>query len=255
MIALVSGAARGLGAAIADRLAADGASVVYVDVLELVEATAAAARERGGDAVARVCDVSDESAVRALVAEVETRLRGLDVLVNCAGIGGASDAVADLALADFRRTLEVNLTGTFLMSRAAAPLLAAPGRAPGAIVNVGSLFGQQAAPHGAAYNSSKAAIAALTQTLAQELGPAGVRVNTVAPGFMDTEMHFDELRSRAAREDSSVDDQLRAELATVPLRRLGTGADLAGVVAWLVSSDAAYVTGQTIAVNGGVLMS
>jgi NAD(P)-dependent dehydrogenase (short-subunit alcohol dehydrogenase family) len=254
VIAIVTGAARGLGEAIAGRLAGDGAQVAYVDVLDQVHDTAATARAQGATAVAHVCDVSDEAAVERVVGSVTGQFGGLDLLVNCAGVGGSADAVADLSHCDFTRTLEVNLTGSFLMARAAARAFAAGGH-EGTIVNVGSLFGQQAAPNGAAYNASKAAIASLTQTLAQELGPAGVRVNTIAPGFMDTEMHFDELRAREQRGDATVDDQLAAELATVPLRRLGTGADLAGVVAWLASPDAAYVTGQTIAVNGGVLMS
>jgi meso-butanediol dehydrogenase/(S,S)-butanediol dehydrogenase/diacetyl reductase len=254
MIAVVTGAARGLGAAIAGRLAGDGAQVAYVDVCDQVEATAVTAREHGATTVAHTCDVSDEAAVERVMGAVTGQFGGLDLLVNCAGVGGSADAVAELSREDFTRTLEVNLTGSFLMARAAARAFAAGGHG-GTIVNVGSLFGQQAAPHGAAYNASKAAIAALSQTLAQELGPAGVRVNTVAPGFMDTEMHFDELRARARRDDTTVDDELAAELATVPLRRLGSGADLAGVVAWLASPDAAYVTGQTIAVNGGVLMS
>jgi NAD(P)-dependent dehydrogenase (short-subunit alcohol dehydrogenase family) len=254
VIAIVTGAARNLGAAIADRLAADGAQVAYVDVLDQVRETAAAAQARGATTVAHACDISDEAAVEGLFQAVQDALGGLDVLVNVAGIGGAADAAADLAREDFQRVLDVNLTGSFLMARAAARAFATGGHG-GTIVNTGSLFGQQAAPNGVAYNASKAAIASLTQTLAQELGPSRVRVNTIAPGFMDTEMHLDELRAQAQRDGTSVEHHLESELATVPLRRLGTGADLAGVVAWLVSPDAAYVTGQTIAVNGGVLMS
>ena len=252
--AIVTGAARGIGAAIADRLARDGGSVAYVDILDEVVQTADAARGRGVTAIARVGDVSDEAAVDALVPALAHQLGGLDVLVNCAGVGGAADAVVDLSVADFRATLDVNLVGTFLMARAFARHLGTEG-AGGAIVNIGSLFGQQGVANGAAYCASKGGIEILTHTLARELGPAGIRVNTIAPGFIETEMHFDELRERARRGEGTLESELADELRTVPLGRLGTGDDIAGAVVWLISPDSAYVTGQTIAVNGGVLMS
>jgi NAD(P)-dependent dehydrogenase (short-subunit alcohol dehydrogenase family) len=125
----------------------------------------------------------------------------------------------------------------------------------GAIVNVGSLFGQQGVAHGAAYCASKGGVTLLTHSLAAELAPHGIRVNSVAPGHMATEMHFDELRERAARGGTSFEEEREAARDAVPLGRHGTGEDVAGAVAWLASDDAAYVTGQTIAVNGGLLLS
>jgi NAD(P)-dependent dehydrogenase (short-subunit alcohol dehydrogenase family) len=125
----------------------------------------------------------------------------------------------------------------------------------GTIVNLGSLFGQQGVPFGAPYCMSKGAIALLTHSLALELAPHGITVNTIAPGNMATEMHFDELRDRAARAGGTFDAELEAARAEVPLGRHGTGEDVAGAVAWLASAGAAYVTGQTIAVNGGVLLT
>jgi NAD(P)-dependent dehydrogenase (short-subunit alcohol dehydrogenase family) len=181
-------------------------------------------------------------------------LGGLDLLVNCAGIGGPSTALVDTSADEFRRVLDVNLTGTFLMARAAGRAMVAQGGG-GAIVNIGSLFGQQGAPWGGAYSASKGGIALLTQVLARELAADGIRVNTIAPGNMDTEMHVDELRERARRAGDTFDDQLAGELREIPLGRLGTGDDVAGAVVWLAGPDAAYVTGQTIAVNGGVLLS
>jgi 3-oxoacyl-[acyl-carrier protein] reductase len=252
--AIVTGAARGIGAAIADRLARDGGSVAYVDILDEVVQTVESARGRGATAIARVADVSDEAAVDALIPALADQLGGLDVLVNCAGVGGPADAVVDLAVADFRATLDVNLVGSFLMARAFARHVQNE-TGGGAIVNIGSLFGQQGVANSAAYCASKGGIEILTHTLAHELGPAGVRVNTIAPGFIETEMHFDELRERARRRDGTVEQEIADELRTVPLGRLGTGDDIAGAVVWLVSPDSAYVTGQTIAVNGGVLMS
>jgi NAD(P)-dependent dehydrogenase (short-subunit alcohol dehydrogenase family) len=238
--AIVTGAGRGLGAGVADRLERDGGAVVRVDLTPGAGVTPA--------------DVSDEGQVDALYARALEQLGGLDLLVNCAGIGGPGGPVAETALAEFRRTLDVNLGGTFLMSRRAARAMIDQGTG-GAIVNFGSIFGQQGVPFGAAYCASKGAIALFTQSLALELAPYGIRVNTVSPGNMATEMHFDELRDRAARAGRSFEDELEAARAEVPLGRHGTGDDIAGAIAWLASDDAAYVTGQTIGVNGGVLLS
>jgi NAD(P)-dependent dehydrogenase (short-subunit alcohol dehydrogenase family) len=176
---------------------------------------------------------------------------GVDVLVNNAGIGGPDTDIADTSLAEFRRVLDVNLTGTFLMCRAAATVMIGQGSG-GVIVNVGSVFGQQGVAGGAGYCASKAGVALLTHSLALELAPYGIRANTIAPGNMATEMHWDELRSRAARSGTTFDEQVAMVRSVIPLGRHGTGGDIAGVVAWLVSPDAGYVTGQTIGVNGGI---
>jgi NAD(P)-dependent dehydrogenase (short-subunit alcohol dehydrogenase family) len=140
------------------------------------------------------------------------------------------------------------------MCRAAATVMIGQGSG-GVIVNVGSVFGQQGVAGGAGYCASKAGVALLTHSLALELAPHGIRANTIAPGNMATEMHWDELRSRAARSGTTFDGQVELVKASVPLGRHGTGGDIAGVVAWLVSPDAGYVTGQTIGVNGGIWFS
>jgi NAD(P)-dependent dehydrogenase (short-subunit alcohol dehydrogenase family) len=261
MRAIVTGAARGLGAAIAGRLARDGADVVLLDVSADVTATAqrlagdvGAGLHAGGAAVGLVADVSDEIASAAAVDRAVHALGGVDVLVNNAGIGGPDTDVTGTSLAEFRRVLDVNLTGTFLMCRAAATVMIGQGSG-GAIVNMGSVFGQQGVAGGAGYCASKAGVALLTHSLALELAPHGIRVNTIAPGNMATEMHWDELRSRAARSGTTFDEQVTMVKATVPLGRHGTGDDIAGTVAWLVSPDASYVTGQTIGVNGGIWLS
>lgn len=246
MRALVTGAARGLGAGVAERLAADGG------VLALVDAAPSVRESPTGRGI--VADVSDERQAEAAFAAALAHLGGLDLLVNCAGIGGPDAPVADTPVAEFRRTLDVNLVGAFLMARAAARAMTAQGTG-GTIVNIGSLFGQQGVARGAAYCASKGGLALLTQSLARELAPHGVTVNTVAPGNMATEMHFDELRARARRSGRSFEDELALARAEVPLGRHGTPADVAGAVAWLASPDASYVTGQTVAVNGGVLGS
>jgi peptidoglycan-N-acetylglucosamine deacetylase len=246
MRALVTGAARGLGAGIAERLAGDGAEVAPVDV------SPAVLEVRTGHGI--VADVADEAQAEAAFAAALDALGGLDLLVNAAGIGGPDSPVADTPTAAFRRTLDVNLVGAFVMARAAARVMTAQATG-GAIVNVGSLFGQQGVAGGAAYCASKGGLALLTQSLALELAPHAITVNTIAPGNMATEMHFDELRSRARRSGRSFDEELELARAQVPLGRHGTADDVAGTVAWLASPDASYVTGQTIAVNGGVLLS
>jgi len=244
-VAIVTGGARGLGRGIAARLVRDGWAVVAADVRE----------PEGDDGVDTVaCDVSNEGDVAAVVAHVIDRYGRLDALVNNAGIGGPSTTVADTDAYEFQRVLEVNLLGPFLVSRAAIPHLIAAG--PGsAIVNIGSIFGQSGVARGAAYCASKGGIELLTQSLALELAPHGIRVNTVAPGNMLTDMHWEEIVLRA--EEAGVDpDTMREQIrSSVPLGRHGTADDIAGAIAWLVGDDASYVTGQTISVNGGVLLS
>ncbi len=253
MRAIVTGAARGLGVAIAERLVRDGADAVLADVAAEVEDAAArlCGLRPGAAAVGLIADVSDESACADVINHTVSALGGVDVLVNDAGIGGPDTNVVDTPLPGFRRVLDVNLGGTFLMCRAAARVMIAQGDG-GAIVNVGSIFGQQGVSGAAGYCASKAGVALLTHSLALELAPHGIRVNTIAPGNMATEMHWAELRSRAAASGTSFDEQVAMVRKAVPLGRHGTGEDIAGAVAWLVSADAAYVTGQTIGVNGGV---
>jgi len=254
--AVITGASRGLGEAIATRLAADGAAVALIDIRPEVSATAEriASTNNARNVIGIVADVADETACEAAMAQAAGALGGIDALVNNAGVGGPATSVVDTPYADFWRVVRINLGSAFLGSRAAARLMIEQQTA-GAIVNLGSIFGQQGVAGGAGYCASKAAIALLTQSLALELAPHRIRVNTIAPGNMATEMHWDELRSRAATTGTTFQHQVELVTASVPLGRHGTGADIAGAVTWLVSGDAAYVTGQTIGVNGGVWLS
>lgn len=228
--AVVTGAGQGLGRAIAERLARDGLQVVAVDIDgDAAAATAAAVGGRG-----HRCDVSDRDAVRALAAEVGTA----DVLVNNAGIwtyGGLVGA----ADADVDRVLAVNLGGTLNCCRAFAPAMAAAGR--GAIVNLSSLAAAMAAPGVEVYPVSKGAVETLTRQLALELGPSGVRVNAIGPGSMLTE----------GTAPSYEGERMAQRAALVPLRRIGTPADVANAVAFLVSEEASYISGQILYVDGG----
>jgi len=260
MRSVVTGAARGLGEAIAARLAADGASVALIDISQDVTATAeriAAGSADGADAgrvVGIVADVADEQACEAAIGQAASTLGGIDALVNNADIGGPNSEVMNTSCAGFWRVLHVNLDSAFLGSRTAARVMIGQ-RAGGAIVNIGSIFGQQGVAGGAGYCASKGAITLLTHSLALELAPHDIRVNTIAPGNMATEMHWEELRWRADSTGTTFDEQVALVASGVPLGRHGTGADIAGAVAWLLSPDAAYVTGQTIGVNGGVWLS
>jgi NAD(P)-dependent dehydrogenase (short-subunit alcohol dehydrogenase family) len=253
--ALVTGAAHGLGAAISTRLLAEGWSVARLDVDEAVRDPAALAGPSGVAAsVAIVADVADAGAVEGAVTEAASALGGLDLLVNNAGIGGPSSHLVDTPVAELRRVLDVNLMGAMLVARACARAMVAQGTG-GSIVNLGSIYGQQGVAGAAAYCASKGGIALLTHSLALELAPHAIRVNTIAPGNMATEMHLADLRARAAATGRSLDDEVDAVRAMVPLGRHGTGEDVAGAVVWLASTDASYVTGQTIGVNGGVLLT
>ena len=252
--AIVTGAARGLGERVAVRLVSDGLDVALVDVSPAVRDTAARLIELrpGARTPAFVGDVSDETFCDQTVLATVVAFGGVDVLVNCAGIGGPGTPVVETTTADFRRVLDVNLVGSFLMARAVARVLVERDSG-GAIVNIGSIFGQQAVAGDSGYGASKAGVFMLTQTLALELAASGVRVNSISPGHMATEMHFDYLRALAREHGVAFEDEVEAIRRTIPLGRHGTGEDVAGAVAWLISDDSSYVTGQTIGVNGGVL--
>lgn len=250
--AIVTGAAQGLGLGIARRLLDDGWCVVASDVSTSIGA-AFPAGAYDGRARALVADVAGPENAEVLVSAAMASYGRLDAVVNNAGIGGPAGDLDTIEMADLIRTLDVNLLGAVRLCRAAIPHLKAQGS--GRIINLGSLFADQPVVGGSPYIMSKAALRSLSQCLALELGPSGITVNTVAPGYMMTRMHEEEVAAQALvagigpRERL---DQLRNE---VPLRRHGHANDAAGAVAWLLSDDASYVTGQTIGVNGGVQVS
>jgi len=208
-----------------------------------IDSVADEVRAVGRRALPLVSDVRDPQAVEALAGRVMTEFGRVDFVVNNAGSTRGSDRVPalELPLAEWQRVLTTNLDGTFYMSRCFARHMAAAGRG-GAIVNIGSIAGRNRTPRTAAYATSKAAIGALGTVLAGELGPKGIRVNTVAPGMIDT---------------SRMDDVPRGEVwdrivqTQIPLGRAGTGEDIAHMVVFLCSAEGAWITGQTIYVDGG----
>lgn len=226
---IVTGGARGLGAAIARAAADDGYRVGVIDVEPV--------GGNGHGVAAMVASVADEDAVAAAFDSFGTP----DVVVNNAGIVRFGPLI-DHSVDDFRRVLDVNLVGSFLVARAAARRWVDERRA-GCVVNLGSMNGVAAGPNAGAYGSSKAGIALLTSQMAIEWGPHGIRVNAVAPGLIDAGMSepiYADPATRGARESK------------VPLGRLGTADDVADVVLYLASDRAAYIHGQTVTVDGGV---
>ena len=244
-VALVTGGANGLGFGVAKRLVSEGAHVWIVDVDPVVEHVAS---EIGATRGVR-CDVRDSAAVDAVVADVVALHQRLDVAVANAGIGGGAP-IADLEDGLYREILAVNLDGVFFTCRAAARAMRE--QRSGAIITIGSVFGRDTPGGSGAYGAAKAGVVALTQALSREMAPFGVRANCVSPGHMATELYWRAIDRRAARAGLTPDRVRDEELAQVPLGRFGTGDDVAGLVAFLASPDAAYLTGQTINIDGGL---
>jgi 3-oxoacyl-[acyl-carrier protein] reductase len=244
-VAIVTGAARGLGLDIARRLLSDGMVVSMADVDEAVHNAAA---QLGDRAHAVVCDVRDASQVDSLVQATIARAGRLDLFVANAGVGSGGPIV-EMSDEAYRQTVGVNLDGTFFSCRAAARAMI-PARA-GTIVTIGSIFGRDTPAGSGIYGATKAGIIAMTHALARELGPYGIRVNCVSPGNMATEMHWASLRRRSAARGVPFERAVEEVRASIPLGRHGTGSDIGAVISFLASDDAAYITGQTINVDGG----
>jgi meso-butanediol dehydrogenase/(S,S)-butanediol dehydrogenase/diacetyl reductase len=236
-VALVTGAASGIGAATARALAGEGARVVVADVDR--ERGEAVARETGG--VFAAVDVADEAALAALVADTARRLARLDVLVSNA-FATVVGPIEGLDGAAWRYTLDVTLTAVFTALRAAIPVMRAQGG--GAVVHVASISGLRGDRGLAAYNAAKAAVVNLTRTAALELAPHGIRVNAVCPGLIDT--------PPLQRALELAGDRAQAIRAAVPVRRLGRPEEVASAILFLASEDASYVTGTTLVVDGGL---
>ncbi len=250
-LAVVTGAASGIGRAIALRLAQDGCDVAVFDRdLAGAEATAAQVRALGRCSGVWEVDVAQRSSFQAAVAEVARSLGEIDVLVNNAGILRTAPFL-DVSEQDWRDQMAVNLDGVFHGCQAVLPGMLA--RGAGCIVNMSSWTGKKGVPNHAAYSASKAAVIALTQSVAGELAGRGVRVNAVCPGtIVDTRMRIEAEAMNAAQGLPDVHTRVQT---VVPMRRAGTPQDVAGVVAFLASADAAYMTGQAINITGGLWMN
>jgi 3-oxoacyl-[acyl-carrier protein] reductase len=242
-IALVTGGGAGIGRAVAATLGARGATVA-VHYFKSREGAEAAAEAIGRRAASFQADLTNGDQVRTLVSQVEAQLGPIDVLVNNAGDLIQRRTLLEMTQAMFRQVIDVNLTSTFLCCQAVAPSMI--GRRTGAIVNMSSLAAHNGGGPGAfAYSAAKAAIIALSKGIAKELAPNGIRVNCVSPGLIgQTQFHG----------RFTPPDAFDAATRTVPLGRAGSPDDVARAVAFLASDEAAYLTGETIEINGGMFM-
>lgn len=238
-VAIVTGAARGMGAATARLFAAEGAKVVLTDVLE--SAGESVAREIGSAALFQHHDVSDEDSWRRMVAVTIDRFGGVDVLVNNAGILRI-EKLLDTSKRDFERVVGVNLVGVFLGIKTVAPYMIK--RGAGAIVNVSSVSGMIGQASVGAYAASKWGVRGLTRAAALELGHSGVRVNAIYPGGTRTDM--------GAPQHIPM-EQIKDFYSGIPLRRIGEPEDIARAALYLVSDESAYVTGAELVVDGGMI--
>lgn len=239
-VALVTGASKGIGEAIAKKLASQGAFVIvnYNGSKERAEALVAQIKEQGADAAPYQCDVADFQAVEAMVKELISAYGRIDILVNNAGIT-RDNLIMKMSEEDFDAVLATNLKGAFNTIRHLARQMVK--QRSGKIINISSVSGVLGNAGQANYAASKAGVIGLTKSMARELASRGINVNAIAPGFVETEMT--QALSETVREGAT---------AQIPLRRFGTPQEIADVAAFLASDEASYITGQIIHVDGGM---
>jgi NAD(P)-dependent dehydrogenase (short-subunit alcohol dehydrogenase family) len=242
--ALVTGAARGIGQAIANTLTTNGARVAYADI-DFATVQQTAANQLGSLAVAM--DISDESSVQSAMAEIHKQFGRLDILVNNAGVNTAKYRVNidQFPLEEWERILKIDLTGTFLVSQAASRIMLK--QHEGRIINIASVLGVVPARLQCAFTAAKAGVAHLTRTLAIELGEYGILVNCVAPGSTLTEG----TRQLFYSDNASEKDRAKRVLSHIPLGRAGTVEEMAHAVLFFAAPESSYISGQTLCVDGG----
>ena len=233
-VAVITGGTRGIGLAIVERMAKSGARVAVWDRARLEKGSKA---EAAGAALI-AADVSDPDAVARALAETESRVGPVDILVNSAAIGGVNTTVAQYPLDEWRAVMDVNLTGTFLTCRAVAPGMEKRGY--GRIVNIASIAGKEGNPNACAYSASKAGVIALTKSLGKELATTGVCVNCIAPAVIETEML-----------EQSTKEHIAYMVSKIPMGRLGQVDEVAALVCWLASAECSFSTGAVFDISGG----
>jgi glucose 1-dehydrogenase len=243
-VAVVTGASSGIGQAIAIRLAAEGAEVVidYMGGRQGADDTCRAIEEAGGRAITVQADVTKPDDINRLIGETYQQLGRCDILVNNAGVEKGAD-FWEVTEADYDFVLNVNLKGAFFLTQAFVRRLI-ESKQPGRIINISSVHEDMVFPHFASYAASKGGLRMLMRNLAVELGPHNITCNNVAPGAIITPINKSLLNNK---------EQLQALLNNIPLGRMGTSAEVAGMVAYLASEEAAYITGSTFIIDGGLI--
>lgn len=252
----VTGAARGIGRAIALRLAGDGHQVAISDLPSMrheLDNTRAAITDLGAAAVALPVDVADPTSVRAAVSETATSLGSLDVMVANAGISKTTPLL-DLSVEEFDRVQAVNSRGTFMCYTEAARQMIAQGSG-GKIIGAGSIAAYRGYPYSGAYCASKFGVRALTQVAAQEWARHGITVNAYCPGIVDTDMWSEIDEALSVLNDVPLHESMRTMAEEISLGRVASGEDVAGLVSFLAGAQSDYITGQSILVDGGMLFS
>ena len=250
---VVTGASRGIGLGIAERFAREGANIVLADKVSPNKEVVGRVEGLGVRAMAITCDITDKAEVENLYAETAKQFGSVDVSVQNAGIITIA-RLEDLTEVDWNRVLAVNTTGVFLCCQAAAKHMVKQGH--GRLINSSSAQGRQGFIYTPHYAASKFAVIGLTQSLAKELAPHGITVNAICPGIIETDMwayndeHWGKLLG-----NYQPGELMQEWIKGVPLKRGGTAKDIAGLVTFLASEDASYVTGQSVNVDGGLVMS
>ncbi len=247
----VTGGGRGIGRAVALAFAEPGATVAIASrTRDQLDRTARDIRDRGADAIALEMDVTDSTSVQSALSRIQSRGTGIDVLVNNAGVGGGQPVEGSDESA-WRRIIDTNVVGTYLVCRAALPLVAEGGR----IINLSSVLGRFGVPGYTAYCASKHAVIGFTRALALELTARSITVNAISPGWVDTDMAVEGMTLGADAMGVSYEEFRRRALKAVPIKRIIQPEEVAGLVRFLASPAAAAITGQTYNICGGQVMS
>ena len=252
-VAIITGAASGIGRACAVRFAQEGANVACLDLNEEAnEAAAEQCRESGVEAIALSCNVADADSVKTAVETTMKQWGRVDVLVTAAGIYSGSP-LPEVSLQQWQRLIDINLTGVFLCNQAVAPILMEQGS--GSIVNISSMAGKTSWPATAEYSAAKSGVIGLTRSVAMELAPYGATANAVCPGNTLTEMVRNVAATVGPKDGLTGEEWLELRASECPMNRIAEPWEIAGVVAFLASEDSRYLTGQAIEVDGGMVMS